>query len=379
MGCIGDVSKNKMNLNITIGSTTVTALFHTGSPYTVMSRSTYRSIPHLGKWINQKLPIRGLSETNCYTLGYKWVTIVVNEESYDLQCHIVEDRLLPMRMLLGRDLLEQVHITIIAGNPTIKKLETILPENDIMVIQPTEHKADVTDLDCIQEISDLTMRNEVADMVRNYQPKKGLKSCVQMEILVSDAMPVYQNPRRLSAMERDVANTMVERFLRDGIVLPSKSPYASPILLRKKKNGTYRFCVDYRKINQKIIKDSYPLPLMEDVIEDLQDDLVFSSLDLTDGLYHVDVEENSVKYTSFITPDGQWEFIKAPQGLCNSPANFQRYINTVFHDAKTNKLLKLYLDDVLISSHDEESQFVQITTSTGDSSGSGAKNKFQQM
>lgn len=97
--------------------------------------------------------------------------------------------------------------------------------------------------------------------------------------------------------------------------------------------------VDYRKINEKIVKDRYPLPLMEDVIEDLKDDLVFSSLDLVDGFYHVDVAKNSTKYTAFITPDGQWEFNKAPQGLCNSPANFQRFINAVFHEAKLEKLV----------------------------------------
>lgn len=89
-------------------------------------------------------------------------------------------------------------------------------------------------------------------------------------------------------------------------------------------NGTYRFCVDYRKINEKIIKDRYPLPLMEDIIEALHDALVFSSVDLRNGFYHVDMEEESIKYTAFITPDGHYEFIKAPPfGLCNSPAIFQ--------------------------------------------------------
>lgn len=161
-------------------------------------------------------------------------------------------------------------------------------------------------------------------------------------------------------MEREVAKTMIDQFIREGIVRPSRSPYASPILLRPKKNGTWRFCVDYRKINDKIIKDRYPLPLMEDVIEDLHEALVFSSIDLRNGFYHVDMEENSIKYTAFITPDGHYEFIKAPFGLCNSPAIFQRFINMVFHDARQEKLIQLYLDDIMIPAEDEQTNLEKL-------------------
>lgn len=304
--------------------------------------------------------------------------MMINNENYRLQCHIVDDNLMPMRMILGRDFLEQVMVTIVRGVPTIQKLTHEIPENDIMLIQPFEESKDVSKLEGIQEITDPRMRAEVIKLVSDYKPKKVVKSCIQMEIVVEDNVPVYQNPRRLSAMEREVANDMVSRFLKEGIIRPNRSPYASPILLRKKKNGTYRFCVDYRKINTKIIKDRYPLPLMEDIIEDLKDDLVFTSIDLTDGFYHVDVAENSTKYTSFITPDGQWEFIKAPQGLCNSPATFQRYINTVFHDAKQQRTVKLYLDDGVISSHDEESNLIKLKRTLEIAADAGLKINFNK-
>lgn len=351
---------NTMDLQISINNTIIIALFDTGSPYTVMKRSTYLSIPRLGRWVNQKMSMKGLSAEQSYTLGYKWVTIIVNNESYDLQCHVVADELLPMAMILGRDYVRQTHVTIIGGVPTITKLmpdttaPAELPENNIMTIQMgDEDKNTIDTLPCIQEIEDPVMRAEVAELVRNYKPRIGGKSCVEMEIIVTDNIPVYQNPRRLSPVERNVANEMVERFLKDGIIRPSKSTYASPILLRKKKNGTYRFCIDYRKINDKIVKERYPLPLMEDIIEDLNEDLVFTSLDLIDGFYHVNMAENSIKYTSFITPDGQWEFVYCPQGMCNSPANFQRFINQTMHEAKSKNLLKTYLDDLLLSAKTE--------------------------
>lgn len=98
----------------------------------------------------------------------------------------------------------------------------------------------------------------------------------------------------------------------------------------------------------KIKKDRYPLPIMDSLLEGLYGERIFTSIDLKNGFYHVDMEPNSIKYTSFTTPDGQYEFTKSPFGLCNFPAVFQRYINKVMHTAQ-NSLLQLYLDDILIS------------------------------
>lgn len=99
---------------------------------------------------------------------------------------------------------------------------------------------------------------------------------------------------------------------------PSLSEYASPVVLVKKKNGTYRLCVDYRRLNQKIIKNRYPLPLIDDQLDRLQGAKIFTTLDLKNGFFHVDVDEDSRKFTAFIIPDGQYEFLKIPFGLCNS-------------------------------------------------------------
>ena len=139
------------------------------------------------------------------------------------------------------------------------------------------------------------------------------------------------------------------------MIQPSVSDYASPVVLVKKKDRSSKLCVDYRALNKKIIKDRYPLPLIEDQLDRLQDARVFSTLDLKNGFFHVCVDDASIKYTSFVVPDGQYEFLKVPFGLCNSPSVFQRFVNNVFKDLIKQKIVLIYMDDLIILSEDKSS------------------------
>lgn len=119
-----------------------------------------------------------------------------------------------------------------------------------------------------------------------------------------------------------------------------------PVVVVPKKDKTYRVCVDYRAINKKIVKDRYPLPNIEEQIDALQGATVFSTLDLANGFFHVPVAKESRKYTSFITLNGQYEFLRAPFGLCLCPSVFQRFINTVFADLIAEGIVIPYMDDI---------------------------------
>lgn len=114
-------------------------------------------------------------------------------------------------------------------------------------------------------------------------------------------------------------------------------------------------CVDYRLLNKKIVKDRYPLPIIEDQLDSLQNAKLFSTLDLKNSFFHVPVDEQSRKYTAFIVPDGYYEYLRVPFGLCNSPAVFQRFINIVFRDLIQTKVILIYMDDLIISSIDYKS------------------------
>lgn len=175
-----------------------------------------------------------------------------------------------------------------------------------------------------------------------------------MNLVLQDESPIYQKARRLAPPEKEAVCQQIEEWLDEGIIQHSRSDFAIPIVLVKKKDGSNRLCVDYRKLNTRIVKDRYPLPVMEEILEKLYKAKVFTTLDLRNGFFHVDVAEGSRKYTSFVTPDGQYEFLKVPFGLCNSPAVFQRFVNTVFRDLIRQDYLLLYLDDVIIAAENEE-------------------------
>lgn len=138
-----------------------------------------------------------------------------------------------------------------------------------------------------------------------------------------------------------------------GIVRPNYSEYSSPIVVVAKKDGTKRICVDYRALNKKVVRDEYPLPLIDDQIEKLYNAKVFTKLDLRNGFFHVPVDQDSRKYTTFVTESGTFEFLKMPFGFCNSPAVFQRFINCIFQPLIRDGTLFAFMDDLLIPSANE--------------------------
>lgn len=150
--------------------------------------------------------------------------------------------------------------------------------------------------------------------------------------------------------ERAIVEEQVKKWIDDGIVIPYTSDYASPVVVVKKKNGSPRVCIDYRSINKKMIKDRYPVLLIEDKLDDLQKTKVFSTLDLKNGFFHVKVNEDSQKYLSFVTHSGQYTFLRAPFGCSNSPRVFQRYINDVFRELISKDIVRLYMDDIVVLS-----------------------------
>ena len=130
--------------------------------------------------------------------------------------------------------------------------------------------------------------------------------------------------------EQNFIKEEIERMLESNIIQPSESPWASPVVLVRKKNGKLRFCVDYRKLNHVTKKDAYPLPRIQEMLNALSGSQWFSTLDLASGYWQVMMDPKDREKTAFITKYGTYEFNVMPFGLCNVPATFQRLIDRVY-------------------------------------------------
>ena len=174
-----------------------------------------------------------------------------------------------------------------------------------------------------------------------------------------DPRPVNLPHRRLPPYLVAEVREQLQALVNKGIVRKSCSSYASPIVPVRKKDCSLRFCVDYRQLNEKTVRDAFPLPRIEESLESLGGARLFSSLDLSHGYFQVKVHPNSVHLTAFRVPWGLYEFVRLPQGLMNSPSTFQRIMEYIFGDLNMRQLL-LYLDDILVFSSDYEEHISRL-------------------
>jgi hypothetical protein len=165
--------------------------------------------------------------------------------------------------------------------------------------------------------------------------------------------PAFRPGYRLSPVEIKEVERQISELLIQGLIEPSSSPYGAPVIFVQKKDKSLRMCLDYRKLNSQTIKSKYPLPRIDQLIDQLNGVKVLSSLDLQSGYYQIRISPEDVPKTAFLTPFGQYQFKVMSFGLCNAPSTFQAVMNRIF-DRYLNKFMCVYLDDILIYSKVKE-------------------------
>lgn len=166
--------------------------------------------------------------------------------------------------------------------------------------------------------------------------------------------PPFSHPFRLSPQDKLELQRQLEQLLDQDRIRPSKSPYGAPVLFVKKKDGTQRLCVDYRALNRQTVRDRYPLPLIDELLQELQGATIFSKLDLRSGYHQLRVAEDDVHKTAFTTHLGSFEWRVLPFGLTNAPATFQRLMDAVLGSSFFRTFCRVYLDDIIIFSKTAE-------------------------
>ncbi|KAJ9512355.1 hypothetical protein QJQ45_012867 [Haematococcus lacustris] len=163
----------------------------------------------------------------------------------------------------------------------------------------------------------------------------------------------------MSKPEHDELRRQITDLLAKGLIEPSSSPFAAPVLFVQKKSGELRMCIDYRQLNKITIRDQYPLPRIDDLFDQLAGKTVFSSLDLQAGYHQIRIPAEDVPKTAFRTPEGHYQFKVLCFGLTNAPATFQRVMNEAFAEV-INDCALVYLDDILVMSENTEEHLVHL-------------------
>ena len=167
---------------------------------------------------------------------------------------------------------------------------------------------------------------------------------------MNNPVPFKERYQRIPPQEFDEVRNHLQEMLKVGVIRKSVSPWASPVVLVRKKDGSFRFCIDLRKLNSRTIKDAYSLPQIEESLDCLNGAVIFTSLDLKAGYWQVKMDEDSIPLTAFtVGPLGFYECVRMPFGLTNAPAMFQRLMESCLGDLHL-KYCIIYLDDIIIFS-----------------------------
>ncbi|GFV48327.1 uncharacterized protein K02A2.6-like [Trichonephila clavipes] len=183
-------------------------------------------------------------------------------------------------IIIGCNLIKQANLTITPDSVMFSK-----PQIEVSDASPQTFVIAITDdipkFDIGPEIPKQT-RNDVEALLVSYRPNKIKTTDIELSITVTDDKPIYHSPRRLPFTERDIVDKQIDEWTQNGIIEPCSSAYASEVLVVRKNP---RVCIDFLKLNRVLVKDHYPLPLIEDIKDKLQDTRVFSTIDLRNGFF----------------------------------------------------------------------------------------------
>jgi hypothetical protein len=171
---------------------------------------------------------------------------------------------------------------------------------------------------------------------------------LKCDVNTGSSPPISVKPRRMAPLMRPIVEEQVQKYLDGGIVRESCSPWSSPIVMVRKKNGEWRMCIDFRDLNKVTCKDPYPIPRCDELLQGGHKGKYFTALDFDQAYHQILVTPRSREKLSFVCHSGQYEFLKMPFGITNGPAIYQRMINKLIQGMDPDKVFA-YIDDIMIA------------------------------
>ena len=204
-----------------------------------------------------------------------------------------------------------------------------------------------------------TFSNILATKLDELHGTKLLPHSIQ---LIDNAKPIKLKSYRLSKIQAKALKEEITKLINNKLIEPSNSPWSFPVILVLKKNGKWRMCIDFRKLNNITVKDAYSLPLIDEILFSIGKKVkFFTTIDLFSGFHQIPMNEDDIPKTSFTTMYGNYQFRVMPFGLCNAPATFQREMNRIFFPL-IGECMFIYIDDLIIFSNSFEDHIRDITS-----------------
>ncbi|GFW09843.1 retrovirus-related Pol polyprotein from transposon opus [Trichonephila clavipes] len=286
----------------------------------------------------------------CCHLGRVELQIRIQDFQKTWEFHILDN--IQYQCILGIDFMKDSKLTL-----DFNKKFLVIPDDQIKLLPIVEKSVEI-------DLSDTKLgegqKQKLQDLVNSFKglfsDQPGLIHVLYHEIDTGYQGPVLSRPYHYDRVKQGIIDYHIEKMLQEGKIWLIQSPYASPVVLTRKNNGlppdspeTYRFVIDYRKLNAITKYPKYPLPLIDDLITNIPHTPMMPTLDLKSGYFQLAINPRDIHKTAFITRNGTFAFLRMPFGLSVAAANFQKAIDIILKPV-LGRFVSCYTDDVIITS-----------------------------
>lgn len=318
------------------------AFIDCGSDCSILKQQTAETLDLEIKSLDSKVTLSGFLGIGITVTKCIEAITEIDDVKLTLKYYVVDNHCLDSDVLIGRNFTENKNIIYyrIDDNLTFKyRVDTPRWLHDIKHGHLSDNE--------IKELYKILL--ECEDCVFRNLKNLGKAHSVSLSIELKTEKPVTHRPYRCSDNDKTITRKLIGELLNAKIIRESSSPYASPSLLVNKKDGSKRLVIDYRSLNKITTKNSFPMPIIKEIIDNLSGFKYFTNLDMAFGYHQISVDRNSIPYTAFVTSEGHYEYVRMPFGLCNAPSVFQQFMNEVLKSFREYNIIP-YLDDILIPS-----------------------------
>lgn len=357
-------ARRGMYVPVTIGKLHVHLLIDTGAMVTILSNSLYKQIQRTNQLSPTNIRLKQADGAEVTVYGTVFLTMKIGLSQLQTSLVVADiqnDGILGMDVLLRTgSVIHCDRFEVLLNGETIRcadaasetlmsrcvnhtsAIEHQVPNFLHQLLEKSKENTNISDYPKIEKLL-----SDYQDVFSQGDHDIGRTDKVTHGIHTTCPAPIRQRPRRSPIGQREEVEKQIQDMLDRGIIKPSASPWSSPVVLVSKKDGSKRFCVDYRALNKHTVKDSFPLPRIDESLDYLAGAKYFCTLDLAAGYWQVPLDEDAKLKSAFVVPGGLFQFEVMPFGLCNAPSTFERLMEAIFRGLQWKTLL-IYLDDVIV-------------------------------